>query len=611
MPLSFQADPLQALLLGSPHRDQGKAPFLVPCRASEAPTSYRQAWDQIGRTGSLFQQAGLEPGDRVLIMTRDPESAALATLSCLAFGLCAVLLDPELGPGELADALAQAGPRAGFVDRELLGLRDFPQVRLWPVTPKAAPESLLGRLFGSKNQPAPQGYPGLLRELAPAESTGAEGLAEAYIVFTSGSSARPRGVRISRRALAAHLGTLARQWGYGPESRIFNGLPLFHVDGLVQGPLVAWAQGAAWIRPEPFALHAASGWMDLLYREKATHFIAVPTLLALLMDRAQVPADSFRNGCFQLVVSTAAQLDQDLWQRFQDRFQVPVANVYGLTETVTGGCFCGPDRATFRLGSVGRPVDCEIRILDPEGRILPPGAAGELGMRGENLMLGYLDGAGGVDADGWFATGDLAVQDGDGFVTITGRRKTIVIHAGINIQPEEVGAFLRTLDGVAEAELFGSPDPTFGEILVACVVLRPGSRATPAGLLSLCRQGLSPAKVPHRLHVLDTLPRGPSGKVLVPELRKTCAQLGPASPQGNLGERIRALASATFTIPENLLQPLSSPANTPGWDSFAHLRFIMALEETFGIQLATGDIIDIQSLGGVEEVVFRLTGGRP
>ena len=601
-------DALQELLLGASRRHSGKRPFLLPARASQAPTSYGQAWEQIGRGGTLFQRAGLRPGDRVLVMTQDPESAALATLSLLVFGMCAVLLDPQLGPGELRDALEQARPRAGLVDRERLGQRDFPDLLLWPVTPKPAAESLLGRLLGRAPQAAPQGYPGLLQELPAAQPTGAMALAEAYIVFTSGSSARARGVRISRGALAAHLGTLARQWGYGAESRIFNGLPLFHADGLIQGPLVAWAQGAAWIRPEPFSLSGAGEWMDLLYRERASHFIAVPTLLSLLLDRLQVPADSFRTGQFELVVSTAAYLDPDLWRRFQERFQVPLANVYGLTETVAGGCFCGPDPASFRIGSVGKPVDCELRIQDDGGRALPPGQGGELCLRGANLLLGYLDGSSGLDAQGWFATGDLAVQDPAGFVTITGRRKNIVIHGGINIQPEEVAAFLATLAGVAEAHVFGSPDPTFGENLVACVVLAPGCPATPASLLSLCRQGLSPAKVPQELHLLAALPRGPSGKVLGPELQRQCALLGPRVPQGNLRDRIWALAADSFAHPEALLRPQSSPANTPGWDSFAHLRFIMALEETFGIQLGTGDILDLHSLGAVEQVLLRLTG---
>src|SRR5262249_39905226 len=161
----------------------------------------------------------------------------------------------------------------------------------------------------------------------------------------------------------------------------------------------------------------------MIYRERITHLIAVPTLLAMIAQTGPEFSDSFATTDFRFVVSSAAPLAVSLWEEFQTRFRTRVANVYGLTETVVGGLFCGPSDADFGMGTVGRAVDCEARVVDADGKPLADGGTGELEMRGDNLLSSYYGDAEATAAalrDGWFRTGDLATREA-GFYRIVGR----------------------------------------------------------------------------------------------------------------------------------------------------------------------------------------------
>ncbi|MCE9581107.1 MAG: AMP-binding protein [Planctomycetes bacterium] len=578
-----------------------------------------EADSRLDEWGRQFAAWGLRPGDRVLVASRDDAAVATSVIACFTWGLSAAVLDPDGTAAETQPLIGLAKPAAWIMDAALVAAWEVESVQ-----PRGA--ALTGGLAPGQGRgdSAPSSWAArLLRRPAPAAPftpplpASPDDAAEAYVLFTSGSTSRPKGVCISRGALLAHVRTLVRQLRHDADSRLVDPLLLHHTDGLVQGPVLAWLAGATCLRPMRFEVPTLEEFCVSLYRDRATHLIAVPTILSLILEGAEGLADTFDFRDFRIVVSTGGALGAGLWKRFEEKFRVRIANVYGLTETVTGGCFSGPDDASHRHGTVGKPVDCEVEITDEAGRPVPAGVAGELRMKGTHLMTGYLNDPEATAAalhDGWLRTGDLATRDGEGFVRIVGRLKSVVISAGQNIQPEEVDDVLRGVPGVRDAATFGIPDDRFGEILVGCVEIAEGSGLTEGVLVEACRGKISSYKVPRSLALVERLPRGPAGKVEIPaarhlfEEKRRQATLS-ATPAGgaDVSRRVLELAAEIFHVAPERLSVASSPADTAGWDSFGHLSFVEALEHAFRFRLSTREVMSLKTIGDAERLVRAKT----
>lgn len=572
--------------------------------------------DRIERLGSLFSSWRLDSGTRLLVSSRNDMHTVTLVMACLAHGLSAVIVDPDLACDEASSLIERVQPGAAILDTDVRSKWDMELVpTVLPISGEVRKGgALFRRLLGSPNpaEQSPHSYPAVVEEHEPSSIPGGldDGM-EAYVLFTSGSTGGSKAVSISRRSLFAHARTLSTHLCYSRATRLMSALPLTHTDGLIHGCLVPWLIGGICLRPIPFTVSRIGELLDAIYTHRATDFLVVPTLLALFERFGEGYDDAFQTEEFKLVVSSAAQLDEPLWRRFQDRFGIRVVNVYGLTETVVGGLFCGPDSSTFRFGTIGRPVDCEARIVAEDGTSLPTGQTGELQIRGEMLMSGYVGDPAAtrrVLNDGWFATGDVAVVDDEGYFRIVGRRKNLVISGGRNVHPEEVSDVLLRFPGVAEAVAFGIDDATFGEAVAACVVLENRCHASVEDLRSWCRDNLVSYKIPRVLQRVPSLPRGPAGKIdigLTKKLVLGAQHDGRSESTGDIHERLLAAAAETFAVPVERLGSGSSPDNTPGWDSFGHLALILALEDTFEVRLATADILEIGSLAAAETVVLN------
>lgn len=571
---------------------------------------------RIRRFGGLCRARDIEPASRVLVCSRDDEHIVTLVAACLAHGMSAVIVDPDSSANEVRGLLERVEPRAAVVDRTLTESWDLGSVpdliRISKNEPGGSP--LLRKLLGRKTtDEAPSHFfPGVLDSYDLIDvATDIDDGDEAYVLLTSGSTGGSKAVSISRRSLFAHAQTLARHLGYDRETRLMSALPLSHTDGLIHGCLVPWLVGATTVRAIPFEMTRIGELLDAVYTYRATHLLVVPTMLALFDRYGDDYREAFVTEDFRCVISSAEHLSEPLWRRFQERFSVPVANIYGLTESVVGGLFCGPDDTTFKLGTIGRPVDCRARIVDDAGHVLSSNEPGELQLCGELLMSGYVGDAEAtrkVLVNGWFDTGDIAVEDDEGFFSIVGRTKNLVISGGRNVHPEEVREVLLRCDGVAEAVAFGIGDETFGEAVAACVVLDDEAQISTEDLRAFCREFLAPFKCPRVIVRLPSLPRGSTGKVDVNGCRRLLERPtdndAPALG-GGLRSKVLHAASATFAIPADRLGPESRPDTTPGWDSFAHLALIVALEETFDMRFSTGEILEIGSLGDAEAVVRR------
>ena len=552
---------------------------------------------------------------RVLLMVRDDQVFVPLLLGCMRAGAIPLLLDPGTSVRQVKDLLEHTRIDAVIADADAIALwrtEDLPlptqQIRVGAVQSKGA---LLSKLLGRRPPADLDNWPGLLTVPVPLALPPARQEGPAYVVFTSGSTARPKGVEMHWPALLAHLQTIGEHYALTPASRLLNLMPLSHADGLVQGVLLAYQRGCTLVRPAPFSLVAIEAILIAVYREQVTHLIAAPTALALLQQYGTHLAENFDNGHFRFAISCSAPLSPATWTSFSQCFKVKLINTYGLSETGTCGLYAGPDAASHKIGSVGVPRDMLAKIVRDDGSEAGCDEAGELCLQGANLMHGYLDNPQATAAvlrDGWLHTGDLARRDSDGVYWITGRIKDVIICGGYNLSPEAINGVLLQHPAVLEAATVAMPDLTWGEIPVACVVLRPGMEADQQQLLQHCAQHLGTHELPKRISLTGQLPRTPSGKVITAQLQHALS-LAPkeANAHGNQQEDIFALAASLFNLPADVLKGDSGPANTPGWDSLAHINFVIGLETLFKVRLSPSDVVHMETMDATVQLIQRLT----
>lgn len=565
--------------------------------------TYGAAVERIGRLTSLFGRLGLAPGARVVLATRDDLALATIFLALVRNGLTAVVLNPESRATELATLVDAADASAAFVDSHLRERLLPAQTAALAVVELDSPQAAYPRMLETEPvaAPPPQVDPNLT----------------AYILFTSGTTSRPKGVEITHRALFAQMATFVWQYGFDGRTRLMNLLPLHHTDGLTQGVVVAACAGASLLRPMRIRVYQVGEIVDACHELRATHLIAVPSLLALMMSLGERYHDALRSDWFEFVISTAAYLDPGLWQRFEETYGVQVVNVYGLTETVCETTYCGPDAATRRVGTIGKAVDAEVRIVDESGSPLPPGSEGELVVRGPHVMKGYFrapDETAKVLRDGWFHTGDLATMDPDGFLRIVGRKKDVIITGGINVYPEDVNAVLRAMPGIVDAATIGLPDERWGEVVVSGLATGSGAQPSEQDIAAHFLRHASPEKLPREFHFFTELPRGPAGKVVRSELARMISERRAAtrheSHSGNVRERVLKVAAEAFKCRPEELSENSTAGQVDGWTSLAHVEFLMALEQEFSFVLQPEDILRIDRIGDAMKLVETQAAGR-
>jgi long-chain acyl-CoA synthetase len=597
-----------------------RKPFVVGSRT----LSYGALFDGLAALTGIFKQLGLSVGDRAILCSNDDIAVVTIFMALLRNGITTVILPPHAPAAELEPLIESADARALFIDVEAhercnLGAvrrHDSTIVQIEPGNDEDAQGPLVRALasrFGrSKVEGSELRYPGLLKSaLGGAEP--ADHIPEsttAYILFTSGTTSKPKGVEISHRALFAQMSTFVRHYGLDTDTRWLNVLPLHHTDGLTQGIVVAFTAGATAYRPMRFRVDRLPTLLDLIYAKRITHFVTVPSVLNLILNLGDAYTDAFEGQDFRFVISTAAYLDLDTWQAFEEKLKVQVVNVYGLTETVCESIYSGPDSESRRIGTIGKPVDCEARIVDAEGSDVPAGSPGELILRGDHLMSGYFrmpEATAAVLKDGWFHTGDLAEIDGDGFYRIVGRKKDVIITAGINVYPEDVTRVLRGMPEILDAVTFAMPDPDWGERVVACVVPAEGASPTVPQIADYFLERASREKLPREIHIINDLPRGPTGKVIVDQVEKmleleATAQDGDGSDGSLEGKMFEAAAKAFKTLATDLSLD-SSPENTKGWSSLAHVELLLTLESTFSVRFDPQDIMRISSLADAKRVL--------
>ena len=564
--------------------------------------SYAVLRDGINRWLGAFDSADLRPGDRIVVRTDRDDVAATAFLAGLLDGIVPVLLEGTCPDARLSRIVSAVAPGLVLSDGSL------PELPESVVTVLLDPPVTLRGIFGRR----PTRNFGIVTAPA-ARAPGLPGDGEygglAYLLFTSGTTAAPSGVQISRSNLSANLDTLTRLFGYDSDSRIFNDMVLAHADGLNQGPVLAAWTGSTVIRAGGFQVQRIEDWLGVVRHHRVSHVLTVPTVWAMI-DAYAGHDDYFDAPECRVLMSVAAKLPADLWDRIEARFKRPLVSHYGLTETVASALYAGDWPGLGARHTAGLPVDCEARIAGTAPH-------GELELRGPNVFSGYWQNPERTRAsftqDGWFCTGDLAVLRTDSSYDIVGRLKSVIMCGGVLIHPDEIDEAMLCHPAVRESATLAVPDQMFGEVGVTAVVLRDAGTVGETALTEHLRTQVEPRKVSRRIMILPAIPRGPSGKAQGAALRKLVMALpmdreedGNNEPRTDADDtltQVLVIAARVFRVPQGSLSTSSTAEDVAGWDSFTHLNLILSVERDFNVQISVRQISTLRDLGDLARAV--------
>jgi len=492
--------------------------------ADEARFSWRDLDRHSARMASCLKDAGVAVGDRVSVQAEKSPQGLCLYLACLRAGFVYHPLNPAYQRAELEFLLGHAEPAVVVCDAER-------ETLVAPLARRGGARAVFtlnadgGGSLASASEQQPAEFTNVRRD----------GDDPAALLYSSGTTGQPKGIVLSHANLLRNAETLVEAWGFTARDRLLHALPMFHVHGLFVALGCALLGGATlrWLQ----VFRAAE---VVRFLPECSVFMGVPTYYTRLLAEAGFTREVA--APVRLFVSGSAPLSPETFAAFEERTGQRILERYGMTETNmnTSNPLNGPRKP----GTVGPPLPgVEIRIVDENGRALPAGEVGQIQVRGPNVFAGYWKRpdrtAEDFTADGFFATGDLGRIDDDGYVSIVGRAKDLIISGGLNVYPKEIEDFIDGLPGVGESAVIGVPHPDFGEGVVAVIVAAASLAGGPADgaasgttarqvnaptepdIIEACRRELAAFKVPKRVVQVAELPRNAMGKVQKNLLRST------------------------------------------------------------------------------------------
>jgi malonyl-CoA/methylmalonyl-CoA synthetase len=479
----------------------------APCIETETGEVLDRAWLNClsARYANCLKDLDCTIGDRVAVQVDKSPHALALYLACIRAGLCFLPLNTAYQSAELSHLLVDAAPKIFVCRHSVIGLMKA----LGDETGVAHVLSLDESGGGTLGAEA-------ARCAGSFETVHRDGEDTAALLYTSGTTGRPKGAIISHRAMTYCATTLGEAWRFTSTDVLLHALPIFHGHGLFISSNVALSVGCKLIFHPKFDAAAV---IEALPR--ATVFMAVPTFYYRLLADERLDAKLCSH--MRLFTSGSAPLPAILHQEFASRTGHRVLERYGTTETMI--LCANPIDGERRPGSVGKPLPgVELRIVDKSDAALPDGEIGIIEVRGAGLFSGYWNMPEQTkqefSSDGFFRTGDLGWIDKERYVSITGRSKDLIISGGYNVYPAEVETVLNAHAGVRESAVIGVPHPDFGEAVVALVIAsNPVQPPAPADIVQWAKTRLANFKVPKQVVVVAELPRNVMGKVQKNQLR--------------------------------------------------------------------------------------------
>jgi long-chain acyl-CoA synthetase len=450
------------------------------------------------RVAGWLTSQGIEPGAPVGLMVPNVLAFPVLYYGILRAGGIIVPMNPLLKAREVEHYLGDSGARLAFV------------------VGSAVEEASAGAApHGSRIVPITDTFVADVADWPPSSGpVDRDDHDTAVILYTSGTTGTPKGAELTHRNMRTNANTAAELFGTGHEDVVMGCLPLFHAFGQTSGMNCTIISGGCLTMIARFDPELA---LKIIERDRVTVFEGVPTMYVAMLHAGNQVADT---SSLRGALSGGAALPAEVLNSWFDAFGVPILEGYGLSETSPVASF--NMRGNTRAGSIGHAIPgVEMKVVDDAGTEVPTGEVGEIVIRGDNVMKGYWnrpEATAEAIRDGWFYSGDMAYRDEDGFFFIVDRKKELIIRGGFNVYPREIEEVLYEHPAVLEAAVIGVPHETHGEEVAAAVALKPGSTATAAELRDYVKARVAPYKYPRHVWLLESLPKGATGKILKREI---------------------------------------------------------------------------------------------
>lgn len=485
--------------------------------------SYADLEQRAREVALRLQSLGLERGDTISFMLGNGPGTVELILGSMYGGFVCAPLNAASGSTQLSYVLGHSDTGIVFVSADH---EESLRQALEPISRET--RIIMTDVDTGPDWPAGVSDEGALYGVEPGD--------DAMLMYTSGTTGKPKGVLLTHANLLSGGRNVAGAHALGPGDSGLCVLPLCHINAHTVSLLGTLLGGGTVVLPHRFSVTHFWDWIVELH---CTWFSVVPTMIAYLLQDRSTSSDATREALkgVRFGRSASAPLAPALHEQFESRFGIPVIETMGITEAAAQILANPMPPAERRIGSPGLPYGNEVIVADAEGRELGPNERGEILVRGPNVMRGYLNDsdatAAAIDADGWLHTGDLGLKDDDGFVFVTGRLKELIIKGGENISPREIDDALFSHPAVVEAGAIGIPDEQFGEDVVACVVIRDDVACGEQDLIDHCAAQTGPFKAPRAVYFMSELPKGPTGKILRHELANIVQRSSPTTLSGN------------------------------------------------------------------------------
>jgi malonyl-CoA/methylmalonyl-CoA synthetase len=468
--------------------------------------TYAEADETSARIANTLLQLGAEPGDRITVQVDKSSENLFLYLGCLRAGLVYHPLNTAYKASELAYFLGNAEPTIVICASEMLATMES-------ALPASGVKALLTLDANGAGTLIEEVMNTSLSEVAGASVAQSNGTDMAALLYSSGTTGQPKGIMLSHDNLRKNAETLVKAWGFSSSDRLLHMLPIYHVHGLFVGISCVLMSGASMAWHSRFSDESAIAALP-----NCTVMMGVPTYYTRLLANTAFGADSCSN--MRLFISGSAPLLSETFVDFDKRTGHTILERYGMTET--GMNTSNPLEGERRAGTVGPPLPgVAVRVVDEAAKLVAEGETGNLQVKGPNVFPGYWHmpekTSEDFTDDGYFNTGDKATIDADGYVSIVGRAKDMIITGGLNVYPKEIELVIDDIKGVKESAVIGVPDADFGESVVAVIVvdalMAKAVLPNQEQMISYCKTLLANFKVPKRIEVIETLPRNAMGKV--------------------------------------------------------------------------------------------------
>ena len=498
--------------LSAPYRCIGE--FLEPAKEISSSSailapgrktlSYGELYHHVACTVSLLNACGLGRNDRLALVLPNGPEMAVASLSVIAGAACAPL-NPAYQEKEFDFYLSDIKARAVIVQagmdspvRSVAKKRAIPIIDLTPLKDAAAGLFTLD----------------ITDAISPDPKTGLSDPEDiALVLHTSGTTSRPKIVPLTQRNILASAHNVNNSLQLRDKDRCLNVMPLFHIHGLIAALLSSLSAGGSVICTSGFSDEEFAGWVERL---QPTWYTAVPTIHQMVLELVEKRRLNADHAKFRFIRSSSSSLPPVVMEKLEKTFNVPVIEAYGMTEAAHQMASNPMPPLKRMAGSVGLPAGPDVSIMDDRGNVLLKGETGEIVIRGDNVMKGYENNAGANEKAfslGWFRTGDLGYIDNDGYLYISGRIKEIINRGGQKISPREIDEVLLEHPAVSQAVAFGMSHSSLGEAVAAVVVTDRKKDVTERELRQHVADRLAPYKIPQQIVFVDSIPKGPTGKI--------------------------------------------------------------------------------------------------